>query len=27
VALVAFVRRLSAPDAAAVDLTGFMMPQ
>lgn len=27
VALVAFVRRLSAPNAAEVDLTGFMMPQ
>ena len=27
VALVAFVRRLSAPDAARIDLTGFTMPQ
>ena len=27
VALVAFVRRLSDPNASEVDLTGFMMPQ
>jgi len=27
VALVAFVRRLSAPEATEIDLTGFLMPQ